>query len=70
MAEKKKASISGIDEKLETLIINQALIKTQVEKTNGRVTVLERFMWICLGGAGIFSIMSLPQLINVLGTKN
>ena len=65
----RKATLGDLDQKLETLIVNQALIKTQVEKTNGRVTVLERFMWVCLGGGGIFSLMSLPQLIQLLNAK-
>ena len=26
-------------------------VKSQVEKTNGRVTVLERFMWITIGAS-------------------
>jgi len=59
-------TLSVINQKIDILIDRQAAIKTQVEKTNGRVTVLERFMHISMGGAIVFSAMSLPRLVQLL----
>ena len=45
-------------------------IKTQVEKTNGRVTVLEKFMWTMGGGLIIISmILGVPKALQVFSPE-
>lgn len=49
--------------KLDSLISNQALIKEQVIKTNGRVSSLENWKAFILGGLAILSIILVPMFI-------
>ena len=41
-------------------------IETQVLKTNGRVTLLEKFMWTALGTAGIITLIGLDKIVKAL----
>ena len=59
-------TLETINQKIDILIERQTVIKAQVEKTNGRVTVLERFMNYCIGGFVVFSALNLPRFIQVL----
>jgi hypothetical protein len=51
---------------LKLLLTNQAEIKKQVERTNGRVTLLEKFMYTLCGGATIFVVFELNKLIQAI----
>lgn len=65
-ADRREDVLSKLDGKVDHLIENQAIIRAQVTKTNGRVTVLEKFMWTVLGVTACFMSMELPNLIRVL----
>jgi hypothetical protein len=46
-------------EKLDT-------IETQVKKTNGRVNVLEKAMWIAMGAIGVLSLSEVRGIISAM----
>jgi len=54
--------------RLDYLIDNQKKIKDQVEKTNGRVTALEQFMWAAKGVIAIIVIFLLPIIFSAFQT--
>lgn len=49
----------GMNERLET-------ISSQVKKTNGRVSTLERAMWLAMGAIGVLSITEVRGIISAL----
>jgi len=51
---------------IKTLLANQSEIKVQVQRTNGRVSALEKFAWTIGGALAFFSIFELNKLIEVL----
>lgn len=58
--------LDSLNMKIDLVIDRQAQIKEQVEKTNGRVTLLEKFMWTASGGIAIFVTFELTKSIEVL----
>lgn len=40
-------------------------IETQVLKTNGRVTFLEKFMWTSLGVVSVFTLMQFNKIMDL-----
>ena len=51
---------------VKLLLSNQGLIKTQVEKTNGRVTFLEKMFWTFIGGGALFIFIFHEKIIKIL----
>jgi len=51
---------------VKTILVRQVEIKIQVDKTNGRVSVLEKFMWTIFGGATVFGVLDLNNFIQAL----
>lgn len=41
-------------------------IRAQTVKTNGRVTQLERFMWLCIGGLTVISAIVVPLFLKAV----
>lgn len=41
-------------------------IEQQTIKTNGRVSALERWMFICLGGGSVVTALVLPLIVQFL----
>lgn len=41
-------------------------VRAQVTKTNGRVTKLERFMWLCIGGLTVITAIVVPLFLDVV----
>lgn len=68
MEERRKdyMDLTEIKSDVKLLLTNQAEIKEQVKRTNGRVTLLEKFMWTILGGSFLFGLLELPKLIQAL----
>jgi len=58
--------IAEIVSDIKTLLANQAEIKEQVKKTNGRVSALEKMAWTIGGGIGMFVVFELNKFIGVL----
>jgi hypothetical protein len=58
--------IAEIVRDIKTLLANQTEIKQQVQKTNGRVSALEKMAWTIGGGVGMFAIFELNKFISVL----
>lgn len=69
MEERRKdyMDLTEVKSDIKTILVRQAEIKTQVEKTNGRVSQLEKFMWTVLGCATTFGIFELNRFLQVLG---
>lgn len=42
-------------------------IEIQTTKTNGRVTLIERFMWMVTGAAIIIGAIVVPQYLGITG---
>lgn len=51
---------------IKTLLTNQSEIKEQVKKTNGRVTFLEKMIWMFAGGGALFLIIFQDRVVEVL----
>lgn len=49
-------------------VMNERLevISTQVKKTNGRVSTLERAMWLAMGAIGVLSLTEVRGIISAL----
>lgn len=60
------SDMEEIKSDVKLLLANQMLIKTQVVKTNGRVTFLERVFWMVFGGATLFMFFFKDKIIEVL----
>lgn len=41
-------------------------IETQTTKTNGRVTTLEKFMWIVVGVTAVFTTLIIPIFLKTI----
>lgn len=41
-------------------------VHSQTRKTNGRVTKLERFMWLCIGGLAVISAIVVPLFLGAV----
>ena len=52
--------------KIDSLLSNQAVIKEQVTKTNGRVTALEKFEYTCKGVIAVLIILIIPIVLKVI----
>lgn len=52
--------------------ISKALqrIEEQTKKTNGRVTLLEKFMWTTLGGIAILAMLIVPIIPKLVNFEN
>jgi hypothetical protein len=59
-SQKFEEKINEMSNDIKTLLDKQALIKTQVEKTNGRVSSLEKFENTAKGAIAIIVIFILP----------
>lgn len=46
------------------------VIKVQTEKTNGRVTKLERFQWLVIGGLMVVSAIVVPLFVKIVLDKS
>lgn len=58
-----------LDAKVDTIMGRQVEIKTQVEKTNGRVTKLEDWKSFMLGGMTVIASMLIPMFLAWFGSQ-
>lgn len=52
--------------KIDILLTNQASIKEQVVKTNGRVTALERFEYTAKGVIAVIILLIIPITLKLI----
>lgn len=69
--------LNNLDEKFDTFVVSNSeqhqSIQTHVEKTNGRVTRLERYRDMLIGGMVLINVVVLPVFFFIvfkyLGSK-
>lgn len=55
-----------ITDKHNQLVETLDRIETQVKYTNGRVTTLEKFMWIVVGVTSVFTALIIPVFLKMI----
>lgn len=55
-----------ITDKHNQLIESLDRIETQVKYTNGRVTTLEKFMWVVVGVTSVFTALIIPVFLKMI----
>jgi len=56
-----------LDSKVDTIMGRQVEIKTQVERTNGRVTKLEEWKSMSLGALSVIAAILIPMFMSWFG---
>lgn len=54
------------EEKHQVVVSTLERIETQVLRTNGRVTTLEKFMWVVVGVTGVFTALIIPVFLKMI----